>query len=94
MKRNQANAGQKRRLMYVENKDGKIDGAAARIGWVGFSKSGLSIHYRGRTLSRSKGAGSRGNYFDMETGEGVLGFRRQTARLECALGRVGAGDRR
>jgi hypothetical protein len=69
MKRNQANAGEKRRLMYVENKDGDIDGAAARIGWVAFSKSGLSIHYRGRTLSRATGGGVRGNYFDAETGE-------------------------
>ena len=24
----------KRRLMYIEKKDGDIDGAAARIGWV------------------------------------------------------------
>jgi hypothetical protein len=69
MKRNQANAGEKRRLMYIENKDGEIDGAEARIGWVGFSKSGLSILYRGRTLSRAKGRGVRGNYFDAETGD-------------------------
>jgi hypothetical protein len=30
----QLNRGLKRRLMYIENKDGEIDGAAARIGWA------------------------------------------------------------
>src|SRR5258706_16381256 len=35
----QLNLGLKRRLMYVENKDGEIDGANGRIGWVTFSKS-------------------------------------------------------
>jgi hypothetical protein len=39
--------------MYVENKDGDIDGVRARIGWVTFSKMGLSVRYRGRTLKRS-----------------------------------------
>ncbi len=41
----------------------------ARIGWVTISKTGLSIHYRGRTLLRSKGGGIRGNFFDETTGE-------------------------
>lgn len=67
MKRNQATVGQKSRLMYVENKDGDIDGHRARVGRVGFSKSGLSIIYRGRTLKRTKGSGIRGNYFDEAT---------------------------
>ena len=86
MKRNQANAGQKRRLMYVENKDGEIDGAAARIGWIEFSKSGLSIHYRGRTLARAKGAGIRGNYFDTETREEywVSGVKRRGSNAHWA----------
>ncbi len=55
--------------MYVENKDGDIDGATARIGWVTFSRTGLSVRYRGRTLKRSKGRGVRGNYYDEATGE-------------------------
>lgn len=86
MKSNQTNAGQKRRLMYVESKGGEIDGAAARIGWVGFSKSGLSIHYRGRTLSRSKGAGIRGNYFDTQTGDEywVSGVKRRGSNVHWA----------
>ena len=69
MKSNQLNQGNSQRLMYVENKDGDIDGVAARIGWVTFSKSGKSVYYRGRHLHRSGGQGVRGNYFDPETGE-------------------------
>ncbi len=34
--KNQLNRGLQKRLMYVENKDGDIDGVAARIGWVTF----------------------------------------------------------
>jgi hypothetical protein len=55
--------------MYIENKDGEIDGAVARVGWVEFSKSGLTVYYRGRTLSRSKGGGIAGNHIDADTGE-------------------------
>ncbi len=69
MKTNQLTRGESRRLMYVENKDGTIDGVAARIGWVTFSQTGLSVYYRGRTLKRSKGQGVRGNHYDDETGE-------------------------
>jgi predicted lipid-binding transport protein (Tim44 family) len=69
MKKNQLTRGEPRRVMYVENKDGDIDGARARIGWVTFSKTGLSVHYRGRVLVRSKGRGIRGNFHDEATGE-------------------------
>jgi hypothetical protein len=69
MKKNQLTRGETRRLMYVENKDGDIDGVRGRIGWVTFSKTGLSVYYRGRTLKRVKGGGIRGNYCDEATGE-------------------------
>ncbi|MDR3513427.1 MAG: hypothetical protein P4L73_17450 [Caulobacteraceae bacterium] len=65
----QLNRGLKRRLMYVENKDGEIDGADGRIGWVSFSKSGQTVYYRGRELAKAKGGGVRGNFFDVATGE-------------------------
>ena len=55
--------------MYVENKDGDIDGVSARIGWVTFSQTGLSVYYRGRTLQRTKGQGIRGNYRDEASGD-------------------------
>ena len=55
--------------MYIENKNGDIDGAVARIGWVEFSKSGLTVYYRGKSLRRAKGGGVRGNHFDEDTGE-------------------------
>ncbi len=55
--------------MFVENKNGDIDGVSARIGWVTFSKTGFSIYYRGRVLKRSKGQGIRGNYYDEQSGD-------------------------
>jgi hypothetical protein len=69
MTTNQLTRGEKRRVMYVENKDGDIQGVSARIGWVTFSQTGLSVYYRGRTLKRTKWRGIRGNYRDEETGE-------------------------
>ena len=63
----QLTRGLKKRLMYVENKDGDIDGAAGRIGWVTFSKSGKSIYYRGRELLKANVI--RGNFIDVATGE-------------------------
>lgn len=51
--------------MYVENKSGAIDGVAARIGWVTFSKTGQSVYYRGRTLAKANGIS--GNFIDVET---------------------------
>lgn len=69
MKKNQLNNGESSRVMYVENKDGDIDGVSARIGWVTFSKSGKSVYYRGRQLKCSKGQGVKGNFFDIDTNE-------------------------
>ncbi len=65
----QFNRGLKRRLMYVENKDGDIDGANGRIGWVNFSKTGQTVYYRGRELAKAKGGGIRGNFFEPATGD-------------------------
>ena len=69
MKVNQLTRGHSRRVMYVESKGGDIDGAPGRIGWVTFSKTGLSVYYRGRTLKRLKGRGVSGNYIDEVSGE-------------------------
>ncbi len=55
--------------MYVENKDGLLDGVQARIGWVRFSKTGRTIYYRGRSLLAIGGSGIRGNFIDEETRE-------------------------
>jgi hypothetical protein len=54
--------------MYIENKQGDIDGFRARIGWVKFSKSGRSVYYRSLTLKPIKGGGISGNYYCEETG--------------------------
>ncbi len=61
--------GQKSRLMYLENKEGDIDGYTARIGWVTFSKTGLTVKYRGRSLARLKGGGVSGNYYCEDSGD-------------------------
>jgi hypothetical protein len=69
MKVSQLTQGDKRRVMYVENKDGLIDGERARVGWVEFSKTGRTIRYRGRSFSAIGGRGIAGNFIDLETGE-------------------------
>lgn len=69
VKKNQLTLGKTKRVMYVENKDGDIDGVPGRIGWVTFSQSGLTVYYRGRTLKRTKGGGIRGNHLDVASGE-------------------------
>lgn len=66
---NQRTRGLQRRLMYLENKEGDIDGKRARIGWVEFSRSGRSVYYRGRTLASIRGSGVTGNFRDVETNE-------------------------
>jgi hypothetical protein len=58
----------KRRLMYIEKKDGDIDGAAARIGWVTLSLDEHKAFYRGRTLKSVPGEQARGRYYDEGNG--------------------------
>lgn len=58
----------KTRIMYIEDKSGSLNGPA-RIGRVVFSKSGLSVTYKGRSFARLGGRGYKANYFDVETGE-------------------------
>jgi hypothetical protein len=64
-KESQLTRGLKQRLMYVENKDGDIDGAHARVGRVSFSKTGKTVYYRGRKLAKANGV--RGNFLDVVT---------------------------
>lgn len=57
----------KRELMYVENKDGDIDGASARVGWVTLSKTGRTVYYRGRSLQQADVP--TGNHQDVDSGD-------------------------
>ena len=86
MKNNQLTKGKNSRILYIENKDGDIDGAGARIGWVIFSKSGQTVYYRGKTLKRAKGGGIRGNHFDDETGEEywISGIKKRSSNTHWA----------
>lgn len=54
--------------MYIEYKGEGIVGPA-RIGRVTFSKSGKSIHYKGKEFGSLRGYGFKANYCDVETRE-------------------------
>lgn len=56
------------RIMYIEYKGGDGLVGSARIGRVKFSKSGKSVHYKGKTFETLSGSGFKSNYFDVETG--------------------------
>lgn len=53
--------------MYIESKADGLNGRG-RIGLVGFSKTGKSLYYGGKTFQSLKG-GYKANYFDVETGD-------------------------
>ena len=71
------------RIMYIEWKGGgfvdrygygnESEGGglhgSARIGRVTFSRTGATLHYRGKSFARLGGHGFKANYFDLETGE-------------------------
>ena len=61
-------SARKTRIMYIEDKSAGLNGPA-RIGRVTLSKSGQSVHYRGRTFQRLGIRGFKANYFDAETGD-------------------------
>ena len=84
--KNQLTRGLNRRLMYIENKGGDIDGIAARIGWVEFSKTGRTVYYRGRELLSIGGRGIRGNFLDATTREEywISGVKRRGSNTHCA----------
>lgn len=56
-----------RRVMYIENKCGGLDGDG-RIGWVEVSRTARSYTYRGRRLLKT-GSGYKYNCVDEESGE-------------------------
>lgn len=53
--------------MYIEDKSQGLVGEAV-IGRVTFSKTGRSVHYKGRTFQSLNGSGFKANYFEAETG--------------------------
>jgi hypothetical protein len=67
MKATQLNRGLHRRLMYIENKHGLLEGERAWIGWVGFSRTGRTLFYKGRSFIAIGGRGVSGNFMDEET---------------------------
>ncbi len=67
--KNQLTQGESKRVMYIENKEGYIDDFAAHIGWVTFSKTGKTVYYQDKVLTRIKKGGFSGNHMDDDTGE-------------------------
>lgn len=61
-----AGAEVKPRIMYIEQGGGLA--GTGRIGRVAFSKTGRTVHYRGRTLISTK-SGYKYNYVDQDSGE-------------------------
>ena len=59
----------RREIKYVELKSGFNDDGPASISWVTFSKTGRTVHYRGRSLQRIIRGGVNSNHYDVETGE-------------------------
>jgi len=57
----------KTRIMYIEDKSEGLNGPA-RIGRVTFSKSGRSVHYRGRSFQKV-GSGYKYNHIAEGNGE-------------------------
>ena len=57
----------KTRIMYIEDKSDGLNGPA-RIGRVTFSKSGRSVHYRGRTFQKI-GSGYKYNHIAEDNGD-------------------------
>lgn len=90
--KSQFTRGARSRIMYVELKSGFSDNGPARIGRVTFSKSGLSVFYRGLELHRLSGRGvCGGNYFDEATGNEywVSGLKKNGQdRHHCGRGEV------
>jgi hypothetical protein len=56
-----------RRIMYVENKGGGLDGPG-RIGWVEVSRTARMYHYGSRRLAKTK-RGYKYNCIDEENGD-------------------------
>ena len=88
MKKNQLTRGETKRLMYVENKEGTLYGADARIGWVTFSKTGKTVNYRDKVLKRTADGGSSGKHYDDATGEEywVSGIKKRGSNSHWAEG--------
>ena len=57
-------SGKVSRIMYIESKAEGLNGRA-RIGRVTFSKSGLTLYYRGKSFYKIQGF--KANYADSET---------------------------
>ena len=80
--------------MYIENKNGLIDGARARIGWVRFSKTGRTVYYKDRVLKAIGGRGIRGNFVSEDSHEEfwVSGIKKRGSNAHPAEAVVAAID--
>ena len=59
----------KSKLVYVELKSGYSDNGPAWIGRCKYSRTERTIYFNDRALRPTGGAGDRGNYHDVESGD-------------------------
>jgi hypothetical protein len=59
----------KSEIKYIELKSGFTHNGPAWIGLVTFSKTGKTIYFDGKAFQRIGSARSRGNFYDIETGQ-------------------------
>lgn len=59
----------KKRILYVEQKNGSEGQNPAWIGKGAFSKSGRTIYFNDQAFKSLTGAGISGNYYNIETGD-------------------------
>jgi hypothetical protein len=83
---NQLTKGEEKRVMYIENKNGYIDDCSAHIGWVTFSKSGKTVYYNDKVLTRVKRGGISGNHVDEVTKDEywISGFKKRGSNTHWA----------
>lgn len=78
----------KSEIKYIELKTGFSDDGPAWIGLVSYSKSGKTIYFNGKAFQKS---GSKGNYYDIETGDEywISGVKKDmTDRHSCGNGKI------
>ncbi|AZS51728.1 hypothetical protein DM558_13545 [Entomomonas moraniae] len=68
-KANHLNKGQSERIMNIENKQGLISWADARIGWASSSKTNRTVYYRDKVFVNIFRHGLYGNYIHIDAGE-------------------------
>jgi hypothetical protein len=83
-------------LKYIELKEGFSHDGPAWIGLVSYSKSGRTIYFNGKAFQSIGSSRSRGNYYDIESGEEywISGVKKDmTDRHQFGTGKINVDTR-